>query len=140
MKEASTLAKSITERSSRRLREIARADDTVAVAPSDLFGLLLEDVSSSLGTAVAMERTLAEIPALEVDGALQGVEFRAGAAVSLAPHGRAEDLLLEAEAALVRSMKGAGTGFVLFDPPLDAALRDGLRTGAEPRPFLPQAG
>ena len=96
-----------------RLRLIVRTGDTVAAAPGDLFALLMEDVSSSLGASVGVERTLADVVDLELHGTILRVEFHAGVSVSGPPHHRATELLLESEVALLRSMKRTGTDFAL---------------------------
>ena len=114
-----------------RLRLIVRRGDTVAAAANDLFALLMEDVSSSLGASVGVERTLADIADLELDGAILRVEFHAGVSVSGPPHRRANELLLESEVALLRSMKRTGTDFALYDAAVDAATLAELETQFE---------
>jgi len=114
-----------------RLRLIVRTGDTVAAAPDDLFALLMEDVSSSLGASVGVERTLADIADLELDGTILRVEFHAGVSVSGPPHRRATELLLESEVALLRSMKRPGTDFALYDAAVDRATLEELETQFE---------
>ncbi len=123
-----------------RLRLIVRRGDTVAAAPDDLFALLMEDVTSSLGASVGIERTLADIGDLELHGAILRVEFHAGVSVSGPPHLSAAELLLESEVALLRSMKRPGTDFALYDGAVDAATLEKLETQFERARGLARTG
>ncbi len=109
-----------------RLHEILRRSDTAALAPNDVFALLLENVGSSLGATVAVKRTLHDLYALDTGSGVYQIRVRAGAAVAAPPHPPVARTLLEAEVALTRAMQTDETTFAVFDASHDGDLLDRL--------------
>jgi diguanylate cyclase (GGDEF)-like protein len=104
----------------RRLRSALRDADMVARFGSDEFAVLLDGVDTAAAEDVA-RRILEEVSEPIELGGLELFPLACiGVAVRAPAHGRAEDLMRDAERALVRA-RAFGKGRIeVFDPGLDA--------------------
>ena len=100
------------------IRRTLRAEDSAGVAPEGLFAVVLEDVTSAAGTAVAMKRVLIAVEQAEYEMG-PARPTRVGLAVAVPPFTDVAVLLLQAEVALVRAMGSSETTYVIFDEALD---------------------
>ena len=100
------------------IRQILRAEDSVGVAPEELFAVVLEDVTSAAGAGVAMRRVLIAVENAEYEMG-PACPTRVGLAVAVPPFEDVAVLLLQAEVALVRAMSRSETTYVIFDEALD---------------------
>ena len=99
-----------------RLRNAARAHDTVARFGGDEFVVVCEDTDAAQAKALAQQLLAALAEPLEVRGALMNIGASIGVAVS--PPSHADDLLRFADTAMYAA-KGSGPGQVrLFEPAL----------------------
>ena len=99
-----------------RLQTCLREGDALARPAADEFAILLDDVNEAAETQAVAKR-IHEVTARPIDVAQQEViaTVSAGVALSTAAHLTAEDLLLEADAALHRAKGQGGARTVVFD-------------------------
>ena len=110
---------------SNRLRQVARAEDTVARIGSDEFAVLLEQVEEPTAAARAARRILDafRLP-MTIDGRVVATSVSLGMSVG-AEHGDARSLLSEAGIALGRAKARGKRRFETYEPPMgvEAAKR-----------------
>lgn len=106
---------SLLEALAERATEPLRISDTVAVYGPSQLAIILEDVSNQLGALVAVARMMKMGRAPSVVGGQTFVPvIKAGIAVSAPPHVEAEQLLDQAEQALLRAYECDGSNFVTY--------------------------
>jgi diguanylate cyclase (GGDEF)-like protein/PAS domain S-box-containing protein len=100
-----------------RLADAARADDVVARQSGDEFAMLLDGIDDDRAATAAAERILRELRRpIQLGGRSIVVGGSIGVAVASDRSTTAEDLLVQADAAMYAA-KGLGKGtFALFDP------------------------
>ena len=110
---------------SARLRQVARAEDTVARISSDEFAVLLEQVEEPTAAARAARRILDafQLP-MTIDGRVVATSVSVGMSVG-AEHADARSLLSEAGIALGRAKARGKRRFETYEPPMgvEAAKR-----------------
>ncbi|CAN5487488.1 hypothetical protein BH20ACT2_BH20ACT2_07190 [soil metagenome] len=119
---------------SRRLAGALRVGDTVARLGGDEFGVLLSGPTNTGEAAVASERILA---AFQPSFVSAGVEFFVSASIGVAllsdGCGSRAELLQHADAAMYVAKNTGGARFHMFQPAMDAAVRDRLSAVGELR-------
>ncbi len=126
----------------RRLEELLRPGDTVARLGGDEFVILLEDMRGHRDVMVIAERVHAQIkPVFNVRGREIFATVSIGLALSEGHEGDAEELLRDAETALVQSKALGPSQQVIFDPAMHAQavsrleLETDLRRAIEAKNF-----
>jgi diguanylate cyclase (GGDEF)-like protein/PAS domain S-box-containing protein len=102
---------------SERLREAVRADDVVGRQSGDEFAVLLDRVLGEDEAVVAAERILRELRRpFQLGGRVVVVGGSIGIAVASEHWTTAEDLLIQADAAMYAAKRAGKSTFAVFDP------------------------
>jgi diguanylate cyclase (GGDEF)-like protein/PAS domain S-box-containing protein len=102
---------------SERLREAVRADDVVGRQSGDEFAVLLDRVLGEDEAVVAAERILRELRRpFQLGGRVVVVGGSIGIAVASEHGTTAEDLLIQADAAMYAAKRAGKCTFAVFDP------------------------
>jgi diguanylate cyclase (GGDEF)-like protein/PAS domain S-box-containing protein len=106
-----------------RLQSCLRDGDALARLAADEFAVLLDDVSEPTETQAVAKR-IHEATSRPFDGTGQSLvaTVSIGVALSTPAHSSAEELLLDAEAALHRAKAQGGARTVVFDPAMRAPI------------------
>jgi diguanylate cyclase len=107
-----------------RLCHSARPSDTVARLGGDEFVLLVEGVRDQSDCVWLVERLLKAL-AEPLDLRGQQLQISGSVGVALYPdHGKRDELLAHADAAMYAAKRAGGAGYTIFEPHMDAGARD----------------
>ncbi len=119
---------------SRVLCGAIREGETVSRLDGDAFGVLIDDVRDSRDAIATAERIFAALTEpLREDGHEVFASVSIGIALSSADHGRAEDVLRDADAAMYRAKTRGRDRYELFDTTWAATARSSLHLYTELR-------
>jgi|GEM_PF-2575214 len=103
----------------KRLRDLVRAEDTVARISGDEFILLLEQCQNREQALCVAQRVLEGLkPPFEVDGHVLYINASIGIVLAEAEHNDPMELLRDADLAMYEAKAGGKGRFVLFSSPL----------------------
>ncbi len=123
----------VLAQAAQRLRQAARAGDTVARVGGDEFLMLLEDLPS-LAEAVSAALRLVEALKQPFDAEGRALEISASIGVAVCPdHGTADRLVTHADAAMYAAKRAGGGRHAVYESPRGDAGPDALSLQGELR-------